>query len=92
VTTRRLVIEVPISTCVACGEKAEGHVTHVFGNDDGTAAVDIDPPAGWIRLQPHSRLPEGIYPRTFDICAGCYADGPANGSRRTRATFEAVPA
>jgi hypothetical protein len=92
VITRRLVIEVPISTCIGCGKQAEGHVTHVFGNDDGTADVEVDAPAGWVKLEPRSRLPDGIRRRMFDICAGCYADGPPNGTHSARATFEAVPA
>jgi hypothetical protein len=86
------VIDVPISTCIGCGKEAEGHVTHAYGNDDGTASVDVDPPTGWVALEPRSRLPDGVRRRLFDICAACYSAGAADGSRTARATFEAVPA
>jgi hypothetical protein len=93
VLTRRLVIDVPISTCVGCGTQAEGEFTYATGNGGISApTVNLNPPAGWVALEPQSRLPEGKFPRTFAICASCYEKGPRYGDVPTRATFEAAPA
>jgi hypothetical protein len=90
-TTRQLVIEVPISTCIRCNTEGEGAVQHIYGSSSARGGVEayVDPPPGWVRLAHCDRLPDGKAPRQFDICGSCYELGPENGSRVARATFEA---